>query len=201
MIRTTRGFDLTDPRDASMFEDRRRLFVDLMRWDVPVIEARFEIDQFDGPDAIYVGEFIDGDVHRGSLRLLPSAGRHILNELFADLCRDGVPTGPGIYEITRLCLPAALGARERLLVRNRLISAMVDHALSADIRTLTGVVRPPFCEAILEMGWDATRLGPERLVGGMSLAAFRIEIDADTPARLTHNGIYAPVAVSAPIAA
>ena len=201
MIRTTRGYDLTDRRDASMFEDRRRLFIDLMRWDVPVTEARYEIDQFDGPDAIYIAEFIDGNVHRGSLRLLPSIGRHILNELFADLCADGVPTGANIYEITRLCLPASLGARERLLVRNRLISAMVDHALSADIRTLTGVVRPAFRDAILDMGWDATPLGPDRLIGGMSLAAFRVEIDANTPARLASNGIYASVAASAPVVA
>ncbi len=31
----------------SMFEERKRVFVDLLRWDVPVVAGRYEIDQFD----------------------------------------------------------------------------------------------------------------------------------------------------------
>ncbi len=195
MIRISRDYSLADARDVGMFEDRRRLFVDTMRWDVPVRDNRFEIDQFDGPDAIYIADFGDRGDHRGSMRLLPSVGPHILADLFAELCTGDVPCGPDIYEITRLCLPSRLGAKQRLIVRNHLISVMVDHALATGIGTLTGVVRPSFRDAVLAMGWEASPLGPERLVGGMTLAAFRVQIDADTPARLARTGIYAPVAM------
>lgn len=201
MIRINKGYNLTDARDAAMFECRRRLFVDLMQWDVPVVQDRFEIDQYDGPEAIYIAEFLDAADHRGSLRLLRSDGQHILGDLYPELCAGAVPRGSHVREITRLCLPVLVGARERLRVRNRLISAMVDHALQIGTRTLTGVVRPAFRDAILEMGWEASPLGPELTVRGMRLAAFRIEIDHDTPDRLARTGIYTTTAADAAVAA
>lgn len=201
MIRVKSGYDLADARDAAMFEDRRTLFVDGLGWDVPIVQDCFEIDQFDGQQAVYFAEFGDEGEHLGSLRLLPSSGPHILADLFAGLCEHDVPRGPGIYEITRLCLPSRLGAQERLRVRNRLISAMVDYALDAGIHCLTGVVRPGFRTSVLAMGWEASPLGSIRTIGGMALGAFRIEIDADTPARLARTGIYTAVASLAPVAA
>lgn len=201
MIRVKTGYELADAGDAAMFEDRRRLFVDMMGWDVPVTNGRFEIDQFDGQQAVYIAEFSDGGEHLGSLRLLPSSGPHILANLFAGLCDQDVPRGPGIYEITRLCLPSRLGAQERLRFRNRLISAMVDHALDTGIHCLTGVVRPGFRTSVLAMGWEASPLGPISDIDGMPLGAFRIEIDTDTPMRLARNGIYTAVASLAPVAA
>lgn len=201
MIRITRGYRLDDPVDAAMLEDRRRLFCDLMRWEVPVVAGRFEIDQFDTGDATYLVDIDEIGAHRGSMRLLPSTGAHILGDLFPVLSDRAVPRGPGICEITRLCLPSRLGAGRRLDVRNRLISAMVDHALAQGIHTLTGVVRPGFRASVLAMGWAAEALGPIRMIGGMELGAFRIEIDADTPARLTRTGIYSPCTVPAVAAA
>jgi acyl-homoserine lactone synthase len=189
MIRIARGYDLANPLDAAMFEDRRALFVDLMRWTLPVTAGRFEIDQFDGAHATYICED-DCRGHAGSLRLLPSVRPHILGDLFAALADRPVPRGRGTFEITRLCLPSRLGAAGRLVVRNRLISAMVDHALAQGITTLTGVVRPAFREAVLAMGWEAAALGPVRTIGGMTLGAFRIAINSDTPARLAGAGIY-----------
>ena len=41
IIRGMRQGNLQGPLE-SMFEDRRRLFVDLLRWDVPVVDGRFE---------------------------------------------------------------------------------------------------------------------------------------------------------------
>jgi acyl homoserine lactone synthase len=192
MIRITRGYDLAVPLDAAMFEARRALFVDLMRWTLPVRFGRFEIDQFDGPHATYLVASDPGGGHSGSMRLLPSARPHILGDLFAALCDDPVPCGADTCEITRLCLPAGLGAARRLEVRNRLISAMVDHALAEGIRTLTGVVRPAFRDAVLAMGWEAAPLGPVRVIDGLALGAFRIGIAPETPARLARTGIYAP---------
>ncbi|WP_255327369.1 acyl-homoserine-lactone synthase [Novosphingobium sp. PP1Y] len=101
------------------------------------------MDQFDSKRATYL---IAGDHedHQGSLRLLPTNTAHILGDLFPSLCGEDVPRDPNIAEITRLCLPARLGAVERLRVRNGLISAMVHHALDTGIATLTGVVSASF---------------------------------------------------------
>jgi N-acyl-L-homoserine lactone synthetase len=128
MIRIVKGCTFADPLAASMFAERKRVFVDLLGWDVPVAQGRFEIDQYDNQDATYLIAD-DSGRHAGSLRLLPSAGPHILGDLFGALCDKGVPRGEHIFEITRLCLTPRLGAAGRLSMRNRLISAMVDHAL------------------------------------------------------------------------
>jgi acyl-homoserine lactone synthase len=38
----------------AMFEARKRVFVDLLKWDVPVLGGRFEVDQFDDEHAAYL---------------------------------------------------------------------------------------------------------------------------------------------------
>lgn len=191
-ITVTRGYSLSHSRSASMFADRKRLFVDLMGWDVPVIDRLYEIDRFDGDDATYlIAEGLDG-LHVGSLRLLPTTRPHILGDVFANLCDGAVPRGPGIWEITRLCLPTRLRAEGRLAVRNRLISAMVDHAIENGIVSLTGVTTWNFLQQIQTMGWNCDLLGNKRHVAGQLTAAFRIHIDPETSARLAATGIYTP---------
>ncbi|RHW18198.1 autoinducer synthase [Sphingomonas gilva] len=197
MIHITHGYALGDRAAATMFADRKRLFVDEMGWDVPVVADRYEIDQYDGPDATYIiARDADGD-HIGSLRLLPTLGPHILGDLFPMLTGGAVPRGAAIREATRLCLPTRFDAAERTLLRNRLISAMVDHALDAGITTLTGVVSRAFRDKLMRMGWRGTPLGPPAPIGEMELAAFRIEIDAATPALLAATGIYVPATITA----
>lgn len=197
MIHILRGSHGPSDRSllSSMFEDRKRLFVDLLRWQVPVVDGRFEMDQFDGPDAIYLVSVDATGQHDGSLRLLPTDRPHLLDSLFGYLCDGVVPVGPDVYEITRLCLPARHNTTERLHIRNQLISAMVDHALGAGIRMLTGVVEARFREQILTMGWRAEPLGPAHLVGASRIGAFAIAVDEQTPALLATTGIYAPVAI------
>ena len=124
---------------AAMFEARKRVFVDLLGWDVPVLAGRFEVDQFDDPHARYLVLTDGNGGHLGSARLLDTRRPHILGELYPDLCEDAVPNGPGIFEITRFCLDRRLRAAERLTVRNRLVSALVDQALAAGIHRYTGV--------------------------------------------------------------
>jgi acyl-homoserine lactone synthase len=173
-----------------MLEDRKRLFVDLLGWNIAPTESRYEIDQFDGEPATYLVAYDDAEPHLGSMRLLPSTGPHILADLFSGLCDGAPPCDPDTCEITRLCLPTRHGARRRLAIRHRLISAMVDHALVMGIRRMTGVVEASFLEQVLVMGWRAVPLGRPRRIDGALLGAFLIEIDRTTPDRLAANGIY-----------
>lgn len=195
MIQISQGFSLDNPLHAAMFADRKRVFVDILGWDVPIVDDRFEIDQFDGDDATYIVADNGSEGHRGSMRLLPTVRPHILGTLFAHLCDGPVPRGGGIAEITRLCLPSQV-ATERRAVRDTLISAMVDHCLANDVTALTGVVRWGFLEQICAMGWRCAPLGPPCRVDGVELGAFRIDLDADTPALLAATGIYRPVAIA-----
>lgn len=178
----------------TMFEDRKSVFVDLLKWDVPVIGGRFELDEFDDEQATYIiVADKDGD-HLGSARLLPTTRRHILDSLFPNLCSAPPPSGPHIFEITRFCLSRRQSARTRQETRNRLVSALVAHALATGIRSYTGVAEMGWLQQILAFGWECRPLGlPVRMECG-TLGALRIEIAPDTPARLSENGIWDPAA-------
>ena len=178
-----------------MFEARKRVFVDLLKWDVPVLAGRYEIDQFDDPDATYLIVADEAGEHLGSARLLDTRRPHILGSLFPELCSGPVPSGPAIAEITRFCLGRNQSAGRRLDTRNRLVTALVAHALAAGTTTYTGVAELPWLQQILAFGWRCRPLGLPRAVGGTLLGALRIDIDEDTPARLAANGLWAPEAL------
>lgn len=192
---TTRSEAGHDLELRSMFEDRKRVFIDQCRWHIPALAGRYEIDQFDDPTCRYI-LLVDSDrQHLGSLRLLQTIRPHLLQTLFAQLCDGPVPTGSAVAEVTRLCLSPRLLPDQRRSVRNRLISELVDQALAAGIDTLTGVVTESFLTQVLAMGWNAGPLGPVRDVSGDRLGAFRIDLDAATPDHLATTGIYVPRAV------
>lgn len=87
-----------------MFEARKQVFVDLLRWDLPVLDGRFELDEFDDDQAHYIIIADRDGNHLGSARLLPTTRPHILGGLFPELCAGPVPAGPDVFEITRFCL-------------------------------------------------------------------------------------------------
>jgi acyl-homoserine lactone synthase len=175
-----------------MFEARKQVFVDLLKWDVPVLEGRFEVDQFDDEHAVYLIVSGDGGQHLASARLLKTGRPHILDTLFPDLCAAPPPRGPDVLEITRFCLGRNQTAKERLLTRNRLVAGLVDYALEQRIATYTGVAELAWLQQILAFGWRCRPLGLPRVSGGRTLGALRIDITAETPALLADNGIYTP---------
>lgn len=175
-----------------MFEARKRVFVDLLKWDVPVLSDRFEVDQFDTPDAIYLIVTDDSGAHCGSARLLPTERPHILDSLFPQLCAGQVPRGQRVWEITRFCLDPRGNRRVRRQVRNRLVAALVDHGLATGIDSYTGVAELDWLQQILAFGWGCRPLGLPRPIAGRMLGALQIDIDASTPDRLAENGIYTP---------
>lgn len=184
------GSRVGDRTLKSMFEDRKSVFVDLLKWHVPVLDGRFELDEFDDEHATYIiVADADGD-HLASARLLPTTRPHILGSLFPQLCAAPAPTGPAVFEITRFCLSRRQGALVRREARNRLVSALAWHALEAAISTYTGVAEIAWLQQILAFGWDCRPLGvPVQEECGM-LAALAIEITPDTPRLLAMNGIW-----------
>jgi len=180
---------------AGMFEARRQVFVDLLGWDVPVLAGRFEVDQFDDENAQYLVLTDSRERHLASARLLPTMRAHILGDLYPELCEAAPPRGPGIFEITRFCLDRGLRASERLLVRNQLVSALVDHALASGTTRYTGVAELGWLQQILAFGWACRPLGVPRVVGGRLLGALSIDIGRDTPSLLARAGIYQPQSV------
>lgn len=177
---------------CSMFADRKHLFIDLLGWDLPVIDGHYEIDRFDNADAVYLVA-VEGDgAHAASLRMMPTTSPHMLEAIFSHLCPLGVPTGENIWETTRLCLPQRHGANRRRELRNLLFSVAVDFSLARGIERLTGIVPNRFRTELLSLGWQAEPLGPAVTMAGGTVGAFMVHVRADTPERLGWTGTYVP---------
>lgn len=173
-----------------MFEARKRVFVDLLKWDVPVLLEKYELDQFDTIAATYLILTDDGGDHRASARLLRTDGPHILGNLFPHLCEGEMPSGTVTREITRFCIEPTLGRGERRTARNQLVTGLVQHALRSGIAGYTAVASLAWFRQIANFGWRCNALGESRDVGGNKLIALHIEIDTETPAALQAAGIY-----------
>jgi acyl-homoserine lactone synthase len=179
----------------AMFAARKSVFVDLLKWDVPVLNGAYEVDQFDDAHARYLVLADAEGSHLGSARLLPTTRPHLLDSLYADLCNDAPPRGRTVFEVTRFCLDRRLNARERRAVRDTLVTALVEHALECGITAYSAIAEMGWFQQILAFGWRCLPLGLPREINGKVLAALRIEIDTETPARIVDAGITAQPAI------
>lgn len=89
----------------TMFRDRADQFKNRLKWEaVTVDENGYEMDAYDALNPLYViWEMPDG-THGGSLRMMPTVGKTMVNDHFTTLT-DGVRIeSPLIWECTRLCI-------------------------------------------------------------------------------------------------
>lgn len=88
----------------TMFLDRADQFKTRLGWEVTVDETGEERDEYDAMNPLYViWERADG-THGGSMRLLPTVGRCMVNDHFLDLTGGVRIESPLIWECTRFCL-------------------------------------------------------------------------------------------------
>jgi acyl-homoserine lactone synthase len=173
----------------SMFAARKRVFVDLLKWKLPVLAGRFEVDHFDDPHATYLIVTDTAGEHLASARLLPTTRPALLDSLFPYLVAGAVPQGPGISEITRFCLSRDMTARERRLARDLLLVGLVEHARSNAVDSYTGVAELSWFRQIQTFGWDCRQLGAPCEQEGRRLVGLQIHIDDTTLERLAAAGI------------
>lgn len=180
-----------------MFEARKCVFIDLLRWDLPVLAQRYEVDEFDDPHCTYLVLTDEAGAHLASARLLPTIRPHLLDHLYPHLGGGTAPRSDGIFEITRFCLDPGVKARERRQARDTLICALADHALARGIHAYRAIAERRWADQILSFGWQARRLGPPRREGA-NLVALEIMIDPDTPLRLREGGLVPDQSLLAP---
>lgn len=195
-ILTGGGGATQDALLADMFRERKRVFVDLLRWDVPVLAGEYELDQFDGPTTIYLMMTSPEGRHCGSMRLLPTDGPTILGDIFPFLCDRPVPATPASWEISRFCLSRDLRAGERRVVRDQLVTAAVNFALQNEISAYVCVADMGWLGQILAFGWRCDPLGlPRPLPCGLT-GALQIHIAPDTPELMQAAGTWRPSATA-----
>ncbi|MBN8818715.1 MAG: autoinducer synthase [Sphingomonas sp.] len=177
---------------AQMFQERKRVFIDLLGWDLPALAGRYEVDQFDIPETRYIICASAQGEHLGSLRLLPCSGPNLLGLVFPFLCDGDAPCAPDIWEISRLCLSRSIRACERRFVRDQLATAVTLFALEQGIRAYCCVADMPWYGQLLSFGWRCEPLGLPQPIDKSMIAALKILIDDDTPALMAAAGVWSP---------
>jgi N-acyl-L-homoserine lactone synthetase len=184
-LRTTGARAATAAIRSAMLQDRKIVLMDRLGWDLESPDGLHEIDRYDGDDTLYlIVHQAQTGRHLGSVRLLPSTGPHLLGDVFAHLCADGVPMGPDVCEITRLVTSPGLNRAEALQVRRQLSIALFEHALEQGIARYTMVTHLPWLPSLLSIGWDAEPLGMPHGEGVNAVAALQILINETTLHRL-----------------
>jgi acyl-homoserine lactone synthase len=167
---------------AAMHADRKAVFVDTLKWKVPVVDGRYEMDEFDNEHAVYLVATRPGtDEHLGSVRLLPTTRRHLLGDVFGVLVDGEVPRGPDVFEVTRLCTSPALADWEaHNCIREQLATALIEYALTVGITRYTMMTHMAYLSQLLATGWDVEPLGLPKEIGGQMLGALQVNVHAST---------------------
>ena len=87
----------------SMFRDRAAQFRGRLGWPVQVDSEGREMDQYDPLGATYVVWVGEDGLHGGSMRIMPTTGRHMAAEHFSHIC-GGFRRDPHVWESTRFAI-------------------------------------------------------------------------------------------------
>lgn len=179
-----------DPLVRAMQADRKQVFVDRLGWEVPH-EGGLERDEFDDGDAVYLilRDGADGG-HLGSVRLLRTDRRHLLDDVFPELCEGPAPRGPALREITRLCVSPRCPPEERRTVTRLLMTSLVEHALLCRVEGYTMMTDVGYLQRVAAAGWRCEALGMPRQIGSAMVAAIMVHVDAATPGLLRRAGTW-----------
>jgi N-acyl-L-homoserine lactone synthetase len=184
------------PQLDGMFRDRKSVFVDRLKWDLPVVEGQFEKDEFDTDDSVYlISSDRESKAHICSMRLTPTTEPHLLRDKFPFLCDGEIPVGEDVWEVTRLCTTPRLSGDGARNARRHLSIAMVEFALLYALTRLTMITHVEYLSRLLAVGWECRPLGIPKDYGGQLLGAMEVSITPATlkAVRLQFGGSRTPV--------
>ena len=159
MLRFLTQDDLArDPALAtSMFRHRAEQFHRRRGWDVAVNDQGEERDAYDAQGPLYVIWQVPDGSHGGSMRLLPTTGRTMVNDHFTHLIGGGTICSPLIWECTRFCL--APGAHPRVAAALMLGGGVFMQA--SGVRHFVGVFDAPMTRIYRTIGAEPDVMGSE----------------------------------------
>lgn len=200
MIRVIQGFQRSSyPREMdAMHRLRRRVFHERMGWDVAVIR-QWEIDGFDVFDPLYLLSIDHNDRVVGTLRLLPTMGFTMINDVFSNLLPDGTPIqSPLIWESSRFAVDheadVPIGPNGMSRAAAELGLAMNEIGMRLGLSHIVTVYDAMVHRALRKARCAGDPIGPPQRIGGtMSYAVF-YEVSAETERNTrAASGIMGPV--------
>ncbi len=161
---------------------RHKLYVEGRKWrELAKADGR-ETDQFDRESTVYFLSLGKSRELHGGLRLVPTTEEHMLDSLFPELCASGViPRGPDVWEMSRVFVNHTETCdSDGLLIKGKLMCAMIEFAEQNGIKKITGVSDSYFLPRLLQIGADIKPLGLPKPYESGEMLAIQINIDPTT---------------------
>lgn len=179
MLRVVSGANCRLNRDLveQHYRLRHRIYVEERGWLALARPDGRERDQFDTDDAVYLLA-VEGSRVVGGSRLVPTAGPHLMADVFPDLANvKGLQRGGGIFEWTRYFVaPDRRESGRSCDVSGALAAGVMEFGLAAGIRRLTVVFETYWLTRFLEYGWSIEPLGLPRLIYGQWTIGVAIDV-------------------------
>lgn len=189
---------------APMFQLRKRVFHDMLGWDVTV-RGDIEIDQYDDINPIYVLSYTPGTRHlRGALRLLPTLGPNMLDDTFPVLLgeRQAIRK-PDVWESSRFCIDPDISqdraSNQVTVAAAELMCAVGELGLASGISEIVTVTDIFLERMFRRMGCPGGRIGDPRKIGSVHAVAIGWEVNDKLLCDMkTIAGITGPLLASPP---
>jgi N-acyl-L-homoserine lactone synthetase len=170
------------PKDIdAMFRLRKRVFHDLLKWDVAV-RGDWEIDQYDDANPLYVLSYSDQTGRlRGSLRLLPTLGPNMLDDTFPILL-GGNPEvrDASVWESSRFCIDPQItqdrGSNQVTIAAAELMCGVGELGLSSGLSHIVTVTDVFLERMFRRMGCPGERIGEPHRIGSVYAVAVAWEV-------------------------
>ena len=171
--------------EAELAAYRYKVFVEHLGWDLPIVQAGAERDQFDRPDTLYVVVKDRGDRICGCARLLPTNEPYLLGTVFPHLMgNQPMPAAADIWELSRYTtqlVDGEIASREEAAERFReLLKAVCDTAFAGGAKRLITFSYLGVERIARNFGIHVHRIGPAHVIDGRPVVAFWIELDEQT---------------------
>jgi N-acyl-L-homoserine lactone synthetase len=183
---------------ADMYRLRKRVFHDLLRWDV-VIDGDFEIDDYDKADPVYVLSYSDDGRLRGALRLLPTTGPNMLDDTFPQLLGEGPEVrDPLIWESSRFCIEPEISqdrsSNQVTVAAAELMCGVGELGIASGLSHIVTVTDVFLERMFRRMGCPGERIGAPQRIGSVQAVAIAWEVNEDLLDRMKEvAGLRAPL--------
>ena len=186
MLRYIYSYELNDyPKlKASMFRDCAMEFSDCLKWAVDVDVNGFEQDEYDALNPLYVIWMFPNGTHGGSMRVLPTNGKIMVNDHFSDVIGHKVQS-EHIWEATRFCLSPNLNDNV-VQVSAALILAGCQIGLRQNLESMIAIFDPRMVRVYRRLGWSLKILGSIG-AGRNRICAGTWTFDHEIQARMAHQ--------------
>lgn len=182
--------ELTPQLLDSMYEFRRGVFVNRLSWALPMPNG-VECDEYDTGSTTYFIVHDEQTRVTACARLISTAGRYMLPELFPQLLGSHIaPRDESIWELSRFALSVTHNRDGRALALSKSTLDMLDlvfeFARRRRIAHLALVTSLGLERLMLRSGIEAHRIAAPAMVNGSMAVALYIDVPAVTHDRELH---------------